>query len=191
MRTFARRLFTLTAAGSMLLTIAAVILWLRSDHLTDSVTSRHAQGQTSLHTRRGHLVLNLFRANWSNQPAESFGVRYDRDLPAPPQQDLMVRLMLCSNPGTIETYWERGGFAWWYYRRRDGVLNILAVAPFWSLTTASAAPPLAWIALRLRSRVRREDRHLARQCPACGYDIRATPDRCPECGELCDAKAGK
>jgi hypothetical protein len=52
--------------------------------------------------------------------------------------------------------------------------------PYWFLLTATAAPAV-WCAARLLFRKRR---HGAGLCPTCGYDLRATPDRCPECGAI-------
>lgn len=47
---------------------------------------------------------------------------------------------------------------------------------------ASALPPAIWLMLVARGLARRRMRHINHLCPACGYDLRATPGRCPECG---------
>jgi hypothetical protein len=50
-------------------------------------------------------------------------------------------------------------------------------------------PPLVviWVARRIDAR-RRRGRIARGLCPACSYDVRATPGRCPECGEALPAR---
>jgi len=60
--------------------------------------------------------------------------------------------------------------------------------PYWMIAVPTALLPTAWI--RLWS-IRRRSLHLTRLglCATCGYDLRGTPNRCPECGALAGAKA--
>ena len=54
----------------------------------------------------------------------------------------------------------------------------LASCPDWAVALCLLAAPVAWTCLMLRRRSRRNPN----LCPRCHYDLRATPDRCPECG---------
>ena len=56
--------------------------------------------------------------------------------------------------------------------------------PFLALLVLSyPALPQTWSAIaRVRTASRNQKSHLQGLCPGCGYDIRATLERCPECG---------
>jgi hypothetical protein len=50
--------------------------------------------------------------------------------------------------------------------------------PLWFFILTFAIAPIVWLCRRLRSRHRASNM----LCRNCGYDLRATPNRCPECG---------
>jgi hypothetical protein len=65
-------------------------------------------------------------------------------------------------------------------------IRFLAVVPFWFLTAVTIVFPAAALMMAIRTRTRRADA----RCTVCGYDLRATPDRCPECGKVQTSSRG-
>jgi hypothetical protein len=65
-------------------------------------------------------------------------------------------------------------------RRRTGALVTYSYlcSPHWAVVAILSALPVSRGYLRLRSACGNHRGH----CPACGYDIRANPGRCSECG---------
>jgi hypothetical protein len=85
--------------------------------------------------------------------------------------------------GQNKSVWNKLGFAWRFQpavRASFTHANRYAVVaiPYWSLALL-AATPLVLVAAKLSVR-RRRARSCA--CVRCGYDLRATAGKCPECG---------
>jgi predicted RNA-binding Zn-ribbon protein involved in translation (DUF1610 family) len=59
--------------------------------------------------------------------------------------------------------------------------------PYWLVAAVLGIPPSIWAARWRRMRLSQR-RALMRKCTACGYDLRATPDHCPECGMVPSAR---
>jgi hypothetical protein len=82
-------------------------------------------------------------------------------------------LISARQPGHIRDYWRVRAVA----------------APAWAVVGLLAVPPACWLRQYCRTRLDARRRAGIGLCPACGYDLRATPDRCPECCAV--AAAGK
>jgi hypothetical protein len=68
------------------------------------------------------------------------------------------------------------GFGWFVY---DLTASFLAVP---SLVAILICLPLATLDEWGRRREQRRKAAMIGKCPTCGYDLRASNDRCPECG---------
>jgi hypothetical protein len=84
------------------------------------------------------------------------------------------------------TRWDRFGFS--LESSHDATMSARRVGvPWWFLMLASGALPALWCIHRARI-ARASKRQAGGLCPSCGYDLRATPDRCPECGSPAPTK---
>jgi hypothetical protein len=166
-----RRLFNLVALLSLLLFAAAVVLWVLSYVRHDNfvhVAPRRVENVTS---KRGRVFVQLY---WRAKA-----------IPAPPRYAggwVWKRLFLDVDYPEARSLrgWRLLGFDLHNYVSTGPygqVIRDIAV-PYWSLCLITLAAPVQWFRTRRKAGTRRP----GGLCPTCGYDLRATPERCPECG---------
>jgi hypothetical protein len=177
-----RRLLNFLTALSLLVCVAACVLWVRSYWLTDQLQWVSPGGFRGIGSASGSVVVQLNPGDTSGYSPAQHGWTYLRMQPysAPSYAVAFGHLDPVRTFGT----WQLGGLGWYTVRDRNGRRTATGVAPFYLLAAATAALPARWTIVRLRRRAR--DRRSKRRsaCLVCGYDLRATPGRCPECGTV-------
>jgi hypothetical protein len=78
--------------------------------------------------------------------------------------------------------WRRLGFRAFRFSSL-GSSGFAVVVPCWFLLLLTGLAPANWVRRQFRQRRRR----IEGRCSSCGYDLRGSPDRCPECGKACGA----
>jgi hypothetical protein len=67
--------------------------------------------------------------------------------------------------------------------------NLIIQLPLWAIAIGLGILPGVQLVQLIRWRRRQRHIRLNKLCPDCGYDCRATPERCPECGKVLRASA--
>lgn len=164
-----RHLFTALSILSLVLGGATAVLWVRSyiySHLL--VIDLSPRVNITFASGNGGFYAHL----WISRDAgrmRSFHVVY----PSRPEEYAGVRK-------PTEAVLNRFGFVADHWSNQDMKHAIWIAVPGWFVVAVILVLPLVSFSRRLRGR-RRQQR---RQCINCGYDLRATPDRCPECGAV-------
>jgi hypothetical protein len=104
--------------------------------------------------------------HWSGDPGGVYIFRHSLILPSDRSVD-----------------WDYGRMSYCLRRGADGRWSRIAVVPIAYPAALFFVPPGVWTLFWCRRRLRRRNWGEGR-CGSCGYDLRATPERCPECGRV-------
>ena len=188
-----RRLLNLLTALSLLLCVAVCGLWVRGyRHLDtfDLYVYAHATNpvdiyQFTLASGQGGLALG-YDASRGRYSAGDLGPVLRRGWDVSHQR-WDPEYAGSDDADAAKREWRAMGVRLYRYRSRrpDRDHSVWVTLPSWLVVTLTLTPPAAWAVRRRRAGARRA----TNQCGYCGYDLRATPDRWPECGRQAVAES--
>jgi hypothetical protein len=182
-----RRLVTVCSGVSLALCLATLVLWVRSyghhDFAVYEVeTARVRYSALELDSALGVLGIQTAYYNDLDETIRRYGSRGRWGFSAVPI-DALDRVSLTHRMVGF-TGWHTQTIGYGYEGAGGGVQQHRLFVPHWAVAAVLLVLParrgLGWLRWSRRARWG--------LCRACGYDLRASPDRCPECGT---AMAGK
>ena len=183
------RLFGIASFSSLFLLLATTAMWVRSYRTVDEIKTEDGvlvfgRGNVALDWERfawgGRTSVLHYSANWKDAFDDGIG-------PDPPTDSVYARSATFRSfsyneyqvpvfgldaiyDGPSRVSFNGGSF-------RTVVAHTLRF-PHWIAAFLFSLLPLVWVSMRVRQ-FRRSAYGL---CPVCGYDLRASRVRCPECG---------
>jgi hypothetical protein len=176
-----RKLFHLAATLSFLLAAFTAVLWMRSYRLNEGYgwNNHRAPRICNSGMVSSHGIFMFYQSNladhpdgWENLDSPMLaGSVMSTEFPELWTGDVALPKRILRRIGISYGVLSGGNMQFW-----DAVI----VFPDWLLTSIFALLPAIWLAQRYR----KLDRRSKGLCQSCGYDLRASPDRCPECGRV-------
>ncbi|HEY8668713.1 MAG TPA: hypothetical protein VIL86_18845 [Tepidisphaeraceae bacterium] len=197
-----RKLFTILAAVSLLLLAGVVVVGVRSFWVSDSFSYAKlhpptVEGQQAyvVGIQWGRGGIRAARSKWIATTPQQVEHLATRLVPLGFAHSRSTRASQCYYPLMVNNQLggvlERLGFGvghWVVYWVDDGKSSRAGngfnmILPAWFLALLLAVLPALWLR---RRRIERK-RNRVGFCKTCGYDLRATPLHCPECGTVVPA----
>jgi hypothetical protein len=179
-----RRLFNVLAGVSLALCVVTAAMWIQSTFRNpwlqhaDAPDSRDAIRQWTVASSHGRLCWWRIEERWTNIPWLRFESPWHLGYSVGADRALSINWPWLLGPttdgfGIAGFYWEHSLHKTGPFGQQLRDFRVIAV-PYWCLLVSFFAFPYQWLRKGRSAR--------PGLCPFCGYDLRATPDRCPECG---------
>jgi hypothetical protein len=164
-----RRLLNVLTLLSLLLCVAVAVLWVRSYFVNERLNfSPHGDDERfrRYYARSGKGGFAFWIWGRDQPHAADYHLTWNHE------RAYWYPMQASARDGRFSA-WNRMGF-----ELRSSPSSLMATAPYGSVEGPLLVLPCLYVVRRLKRR-RRSRKGL---CPSCGYDLRASRERCPECG---------